>query len=53
MTFGTLRHAEGAWTIEAEPHVVLKLKRVFPKVPRKAHGIIAGTGRCTACGWSG
>lgn len=43
VAFGTLRHAAGAWTIEAEPHVVLKLKRVFPKVARKTHGPIALT----------
>lgn len=42
-TFGTLRHAPGEWTVEAVPHVVLKLKRVFPKVARKAHGPIALT----------
>jgi SNF2 family DNA or RNA helicase len=37
-TFGALRHADGAWVVTAEPHVVLKLKRVFPAIRPSARG---------------
>lgn len=47
--YGTLRYSEGAWLIDAEPHVVLKLKRVFPKVSRKHHGTIRLTDTVEVC----
>ena len=43
---GTYRHVEGsgyrtgAWAISAQPHIVLKLKRVFPRVSRRQHGLV-------------
>lgn len=39
-TFGTIKRAGGKWAIEVEPHVVIRLKRLFPKVSRRAHGAI-------------
>lgn len=39
-TFGTYRYKDGELLINAEPHVVLKLKRVFPRVSRRQHGTI-------------
>lgn len=48
-TFGTLRHVKGAWHIDTEPHIVLKLKRVFPRVSRKTHGTIKLTDTVETC----
>ncbi|MFW6031670.1 MAG: DEAD/DEAH box helicase [Myxococcota bacterium] len=40
-TYGTARRMKnGKWRIEAEPHVVIKLKRVFGRVSRKHQGRI-------------
>lgn len=41
-THGTihLERARGAWKIETQPHVILRLKRVFPKIARHNHGAI-------------
>lgn len=39
-TFGTIRLVRGAWEIEAEPHVALRLKRVFGKVAIGARGAL-------------
>jgi SNF2 family DNA or RNA helicase len=47
--FGTFQFKAGAWHIDAEPHVVLKLKRVFPKVSRKHHGTIRMTDTVEVC----
>lgn len=35
-TFGTLRFAQDHWLIEAEPHVVIRLKRLFGKLAKGA-----------------
>jgi SNF2 family DNA or RNA helicase len=40
-TYGTVRLEDGEWKVRAEPHVVVRLKRVFGKVGRGAHGTIA------------
>lgn len=37
-TFGTIDHRDGKWVIEAEPHVAMKLKRVFPRISKRSHG---------------
>ena len=39
-TYGTLVFAEGKWIIpRCEPHISIKLKAIFPKIPRtKANG---------------
>lgn len=34
-TYGTITWFKGAWVIEAEPHVVIRLRRVFPRISRK------------------
>jgi SNF2 family DNA or RNA helicase len=34
-TYGTITWFKGAWIIAAEPHVVIRLRRVFPRVARK------------------
>jgi hypothetical protein len=39
-TYGTLGHKKGKWVVDAEPHVVVRLKRVFPRVARRQHGKI-------------
>lgn len=39
-THGTLTYHAGSWYVSAEPHVMLRLKRVFPKVSRGAQGEI-------------
>lgn len=38
-----------SWRIDAEPHVVLKLKRIFPKVSRRSHGTINLTNTPEVC----
>lgn len=48
-TFGTYKYANGRFLIDAEPHVVLKLKRVFPKVSRRHHGTIRLTYNAETC----
>lgn len=37
-TFGTIRLARGAWEIEAEPHVALRLRRIFAGIGTTAKG---------------
>lgn len=39
-TYGTAVLEDDKWVIEAEPHVMLRLKRVFGSVSKKAHGKI-------------
>lgn len=40
-TYGTV-HLEGnAWKIKCDPHVALRLKRVFAKISPSAHGTYA------------
>lgn len=41
-TFGTLKLSKdrNSWIVACEPHVQLKLKRIFPRVLRHAHGDI-------------
>lgn len=39
-TFGTLEYANGEWVMDAEPHVVIRAKRVFAQVSTHAHGSI-------------
>jgi SNF2 family DNA or RNA helicase len=40
LTLGSYAYRRGAWEVNAQPHVVLKLKRVFPRVSRRQHGAI-------------
>lgn len=39
-SFGSLDYQKGQWLIEAEPHVALRLKRIFPKISRRSHGVL-------------
>ncbi len=39
-TYGEIAHQDGLWLVEAEPHVVLRLKRLLPRLSRKAHGTL-------------
>lgn len=39
-TFGTIQHAANTWLLQVEPHVAVKLKRVFPRVKQGAAGTI-------------
>ncbi len=37
-TYGTVRWKKGSWVVDCEPHVMLRLKRVFAQVSRKHAG---------------
>ncbi|GAC1393635.1 MAG: hypothetical protein NVSMB47_01280 [Polyangiales bacterium] len=37
---GTLRFEDDCWKVKCDPHVLIRLKRVFGKVARAAHGTI-------------
>lgn len=37
-TYGTVKHQNGKWIIVAEPHVMLRAKRVFAQVSKNAQG---------------
>lgn len=41
-TYGTVGHLKNRrqWVIQAEPHVVIRLKRVFQKVDERQHGAV-------------
>jgi SNF2 family DNA or RNA helicase len=45
LTYGTVRFDESArkWRIECQPHVALRLKRVFPKIDKAQHGAFSLT----------
>ena len=40
-TFGTVRWASGAWRVACEPHVMIRLKRVFERAAKGQHGEVA------------
>lgn len=40
-TFGTISFSKGRWHIDCEPHVLMRLKRVFPKVSKRSRGTIS------------
>lgn len=50
-TFGSLKLTKDRkqWVIECEPHILMRLKRVFPKVSRKSHGAIRITNTIDTC----
>lgn len=50
-TFGKLSLSKDrkTWILDCEPHIVMRLKRVFPKVSRKAHGSIRVTNTIDTC----
>lgn len=39
-TYGTLDHRDGKWVLKAEPHVILRAKRVFAQVSKKQAGAL-------------
>ena len=39
-TYGTITHVDNFWEIEAEPHVVLRIKRVFQRINKGSHGSV-------------
>jgi len=39
-TFGRIKHLKNAWHITAEPHVMVRLKRVFPRVSQRLATLI-------------
>jgi SNF2 family DNA or RNA helicase len=39
-TYGRLAYGRGQWGIEAEPHVLIKLKRLFPRARQERSGVI-------------
>lgn len=40
-TYGQLSYDDGKWIIEAEPHVLLRAKRVFGKMNKNEHGKVS------------
>jgi SNF2 family DNA or RNA helicase len=40
---GEVRFEDGAWKIKCEPHVLLRLKRVFGRIAKHAHGTVTIT----------
>lgn len=47
--FGRVWLEDGRWCLDVEPHVALKLKRVFARVSLKAHGTIRLTDTVEVC----
>lgn len=47
--YGTARLEKGKWVIDAAPHVVLRLKRVFASIGRKHQGTIRLTDTLDTC----
>jgi superfamily II DNA or RNA helicase len=39
-TYGELGREQGNWTVLAEPHVVIKLKRAFPRIAQHRTGLL-------------
>lgn len=39
-TYGELRQGRGMWGIQAEPHVLIRLKRLFPRADQTRAGVI-------------
>lgn len=51
-TYGEIRRAGGAslyWLIKAEPHVMMRLKRIFPRVKTASFGTIAISDSTEVC----
>lgn len=40
-TYGTVRHDQGKFLIKCEPHVIMRMKRVFGKIDKRQHGVIS------------
>ena len=38
-TYGTARLQEGYWLVECEPHVMLRLKRLFNRISKSSFGV--------------
>lgn len=47
--YGTITRVRGEWRIEAEPHVIIRLKRVFQKVNKAEHAAIHLTDTLENC----
>lgn len=39
-TYGTVRYVPGRWIVQAEPHVLLMMKRVFERIRKNAFGVV-------------
>jgi len=37
-SYGTIEYKEGRWIVRCEPHVMMMVKRLFPKVDKSSHG---------------
>ncbi len=50
-TFGSLKLSKDrkSWVVECEPHIVMRLKRFFPKISRRQHGAIRLTNTIDTC----
>lgn len=48
-TFGTLQHDGKKWLLEVEPHVAVRLKRAFPRIPHASFGTIALSDTIDTC----
>jgi hypothetical protein len=40
-TFGTVSYEDGKWKLKAEPHVLLRAKRVFGKIDKNHHDVVS------------
>lgn len=48
-TFGTIRHEGNAWKLQVEPHVAVKIKRVFPRLSAAVHGTLTLSDTIETC----
>lgn len=40
LTYHRLQHDRPVWSIKAQPHVMIRVKRIFPKVARRRNGAV-------------
>jgi len=38
--YGRLTFADGTWVVKAEPHVMIRLRRHFPRAERSKQGVV-------------
>lgn len=48
-TFGTIKHDRGKWALDVEPHVVVRLKRLFPRIAKSNKGTVRLTDTVELC----
>jgi SNF2 family DNA or RNA helicase len=48
-SYGTIKHDRGKWVLDVEPHVVIRLKRLFPRLAKNVRGTIRLTDTVEVC----